>query len=84
MPLRLTRRVPLISGLLVNLSKSGASVSVGHRGAWYSRPAQWRAAAQRGLSRGLTVPGGRYHAMAAYGRVRHLSKSISHSDDDQT
>ena len=36
MPLRFTRRLSLIPGLRVNLSKGGASLSVGHRGA--SRP----------------------------------------------
>ena len=36
MPLRFSRRFSLIPGLRVNLSKSGASLSVGHRGAWYT------------------------------------------------
>jgi hypothetical protein len=36
MPLRFTRRLSLIPGLRVNLSKRGASLSVGHRGAWYT------------------------------------------------
>ena len=36
MSLRFTRRVSLIPGLRVNLSKSGASLSIGHRGAWYT------------------------------------------------
>jgi hypothetical protein len=36
MPLRFSRRVSLIAGLRVNLSKSGASLSIGHRGAWYT------------------------------------------------
>ena len=36
MPLRFTRRVSLIPGLRVNFSKSGASLSIGHRGAWYT------------------------------------------------
>src|SRR5262249_24875578 len=30
------RRLSLIPGLRVNLSKSGASLSIGHRGAWYT------------------------------------------------
>ena len=30
------RRVSIIPGLRVNLSKSGASLSIGHRGAWYT------------------------------------------------
>jgi len=36
MPLRFSRRLSIVPGLRVNLSKSGASLSVGHRGAWYS------------------------------------------------
>jgi hypothetical protein len=36
MPLRFTRRLSLVPGLRVNLSKRGASLSVGHRGAWYT------------------------------------------------
>jgi hypothetical protein len=36
MPLRFTRRLSLVPGLRVNLSKSGASLSVGHRGAWWT------------------------------------------------
>ena len=36
MTLRFTRRVTLIPGLRVNFSKSGASLSIGHRGIWYT------------------------------------------------
>ena len=36
MSLRFFRRVRIIPGLRVNLSKSGASVSIGCRGAWYT------------------------------------------------
>jgi hypothetical protein len=36
MRLRFTRRLSLILGLRVNLSKGGASLSIGHRGAWYT------------------------------------------------
>jgi hypothetical protein len=36
MPLRFHRSVSIIPGLRVNLSKSGASLSLGHRGAWYT------------------------------------------------
>ena len=36
MPLRFTRRLRVVPGLRVNLSKSGASLSIGHRGAWYT------------------------------------------------
>ena len=31
-----TRRIRLIPGLRVNFRKSGVSLSIGHRGAWYS------------------------------------------------
>jgi hypothetical protein len=34
MGLRFSRRIPLMPGLRVNLSKSGASLSLGHRGGW--------------------------------------------------
>lgn len=34
MGLRFSRRIPLVPGLRVNLSKSGASLSLGHRGGW--------------------------------------------------
>jgi hypothetical protein len=36
MGLRFTKRVSLIPGMRVNLSKHGASLSVGHRGAWFT------------------------------------------------
>lgn len=36
MPLRLWRRFRLVPGLRANLSKSGVSLSVGRRGAWYT------------------------------------------------
>ena len=36
MPLRFTRRLSLVAGLRVNLSKGGASLSIDHRGAWYT------------------------------------------------
>jgi len=36
MGLRFTRRVSLFPGLRVNFSKSGASLSVGHKGSWYT------------------------------------------------
>jgi hypothetical protein len=36
MPLRFSRRLSIVPGLRVNLSKRGASLSVGHRGAWYT------------------------------------------------
>ena len=36
MSFRFTRRLSIIPGLRLNLSKSGASLSVGHRGLWYT------------------------------------------------
>jgi Protein of unknown function (DUF4236) len=36
MPLRYFRRIRIMPGVRVNLSKSGASVSVGRRGFWYT------------------------------------------------
>ena len=42
MSLRFTRRVSLIPGLRLNLSRSGPSLSVGHRGAWYTVGAKGR------------------------------------------
>ncbi len=36
MPLRIFKRVPLIPGLRANISKSGVSLSIGHRGAWFT------------------------------------------------
>jgi hypothetical protein len=36
MPLHFSRRLSLVPGLRVNLSKSGASLSIGHQGAWWT------------------------------------------------
>jgi len=36
MRIRFWRRVRIIPGLRVNLSKSGASLSIGRRGGWYT------------------------------------------------
>ena len=36
MPLRFYRRVSLIPGLRLNASRGGLSLSIGHRGAWYT------------------------------------------------
>jgi Protein of unknown function (DUF4236) len=36
MGLRFHRRLALLPGLHANLSRSGLSLSVGHRGAWYT------------------------------------------------
>ncbi len=50
MGFRFTRRVSIIPGLRVNLSRSGASLSIGHRGAWYT-------VGPRGRRVSLGVPG---------------------------
>ena len=47
---RFYRRVSLIPGLRVNLSRSGASFSIGHRGAWWT-------VGPRGRHISLGVPG---------------------------
>jgi len=36
MGLRFSRRVSIVPGLRVNFSKSGPSLSIGHRGFWYT------------------------------------------------
>lgn len=36
MPFRFSRRISVIPGLRLNVSKSGVSASIGHRGAWYT------------------------------------------------
>jgi hypothetical protein len=36
MGFRFYRRVPLVPGLRLNLSKSGPSLSIGHRGGWFT------------------------------------------------
>jgi uncharacterized protein DUF4236 len=47
--LRFFRRVRVVPGLRINLSKSGASVSVGRRGAWYTVGANGRQRVTVGL-----------------------------------
>jgi hypothetical protein len=60
--LRFNRRIPLLPGLRVNLSKSGPSVSLGHRGGWLTiGPRGTRATAGlpgSGLSYSTQVEGG--------------------------
>ena len=36
MGFRFRRRIRLIPGVRINLSRSGSSLSIGHRGAWYT------------------------------------------------
>ncbi len=50
MAFRFYKRIRLIPGLRVNLSRSGASLSIGHRGAWYT-------IGQRGQRVTLGLPG---------------------------
>jgi hypothetical protein len=49
MPLRFQRHVTLIPGLRANFSKSGVSLSIGHRGFWYTMSANGRRRATVGL-----------------------------------
>ncbi len=51
MPLRIFKRVPLVPGLRANISKSGISLSIGHRGAWYTFGPHGRRATSDGTSR---------------------------------
>lgn len=48
MSLRFYRRVHVLPGVRVNLSMRGASVSFGHRGAWYTMGANGRRTATLG------------------------------------
>src|SRR5690348_10729595 len=62
MGLRFNRRIPLIPGLRVNLSKTGASLSLGHAGGWLTiGPRGTRATAGlpgSGLSYSTPIEGG--------------------------
>ena len=51
MGFRFTRRLSIIPGLRVNLSKSGASLSLGHRGAWLT------IGGRRGARVSIALPG---------------------------
>lgn len=53
MALRFSRRASLIPGLRLNLSKSGPSVSVGHRGAWCTVGPRGQRATTASLGRGI-------------------------------
>ena len=48
MSLRFYRRVQIVPGVRVNLGTRGASVSFGHRGAWYTMGAHGRRTATLG------------------------------------
>lgn len=48
MGLRFYRRIPLIPGVRLNATTRGLSVSVGHRGAWYTVGANGRRTATLG------------------------------------
>lgn len=50
MTIRIFKRVPLIPGLRANISKSGVSLSIGHRGCWFT-------IGPRGRRATLGVPG---------------------------
>ena len=60
MPLRFYRRLRLCPGLRVNFSKSGASLSVGHRGAWYT----FGPRGQRRVTLGLPGSGSAYSGLS--------------------
>jgi len=67
MGLRFYRRLSLIPGLRVNLSKSGASLSIGHRGAWYT-------IGPRGSRATIGLPGtGLYYTATSSPRRRLVS-----------
>jgi hypothetical protein len=54
MGFRFNRRVSILPGLRVNLSKSGASLSIGHRGFWYTVGSKGRRATVGLPGTGLT------------------------------
>ena len=53
MPLRLFRRVQIVPGLRVNLSKGGLSLAIGRRGAWYTTGPRGRRVTAGGPGTGL-------------------------------
>jgi hypothetical protein len=53
MALRFTRRVSLVPGLRLNASRGGLSLSIGHRGGWYTPGPHGR----RRVTLGLTGSG---------------------------
>ena len=66
MGFRFYRRLPLIPGVRLNLSTRGASVSFGHRGAWYTVGSHGR----RTATLGWPGTGLRYTATTGGGRPR--------------
>ncbi len=66
MALRFYRRLPLVPGVRLNLSGRGASVSFGHRGAWYTVGPHGR----RTATLGWPGTGLRYTAATGGGRPR--------------
>jgi hypothetical protein len=58
---RYHRRLSILPGLRINLSRSGASMSIGHRGAWYTV-----GYGQRRVTVGLPGTG------LSYTKTRHL------------
>jgi hypothetical protein len=69
MTLRFFRRVRLIPGVRINLSKSGASVSVGRRGAWFTT-------GPRGQRTTVGLPGtGLFWTQQASGPPAHASRA---------
>ena len=66
MGLRLYRRVPLLPGVRLNVGTRGASVSFGHRGAWYTVGPHGR----RTATLGFPGTGIRYTTTSGGGRPR--------------
>jgi len=73
MGLRFTRRVSLFPGLRMNFSKSGASLSIGRRGAWYTVEPHGRRLTLGLPARGSSGPGRPRLSMAAIGWRSRLS-----------
>jgi len=64
--LRFYRRLPLLPGVRLNVSTRGASMSFGHRGAWYTVGANGR----RTATLGWPGTGLRYTTTSGGGRPR--------------
>ena len=71
MSLRFFRRIRIVPGLRVNFSKSGASISVGHRRAWYT------IGGRRGARVSIGAPGTGLYWVEQIPRLRSSSKQLS-------
>jgi hypothetical protein len=71
MTLRFFRRVRIFPGLRMNLSRSGASLSVGRKGMWYT-------AGPRGQRATLALPGtGLFWTQRLPARVQHVGHRLA-------